>query len=316
MTTQPGNPFAKPTPAVGGGESYPANFQLVGRLLIFWPLTFTENVKSTLKDKDDNDVYQDVIVANTAMLDGEPLLSKVDYATRQPKEPFPFPLVAPMEFIGMTWSQSQVVKSLREQVGTGNPVLARLIYGTKGRNGFAPMKLQDPTPADIELGKQYLANRDQIKAYWAQKFQAAGVDAHQVQAPPAQAGNPFQAPQPQYQQAPPVVSQEQVFRAAQQAPTVPQWNPAMAQPTGNGWGAPPPAGQLGQDQPWNPYNGQQAPQPQYQPPVQQAQSPTEDPWATGPSATPPNWNQSTPEQHQAWTPQPEGPPAGWPGSNQ
>lgn len=305
MTTQPGNPFAKPTPAVGGGESYPANFQLVGRLLIFWPLTFTENVKSSLKDKDDNDVYQDVIVAHTAMLDGEPLLSKVDYATRQPKEPFPFPLTAPMEFIGMTWSQSQVVKSLRAQVGTGNPVLARLVYGTKGRNGFTPMKLQDPTPADIELGKQYLANRDQIKTYWAQKFQAAGVDAHQV-VPPAQAGNPFQAPQ--YQQAPPV-PQWNPAMAQQQAPA--SFSPVQAQQTGNGWGSPGPAPVSSpvQDQPWNPMNQQQAPQ--YQP-----QAPAEDPWAVGPAATPPNWNQSTPEQHPAWTPQPEGPPAGWPGSNQ
>lgn len=294
MTTQPGNPFAKPTPAVGGGESYPANFQLVDRLLIFWPLTFTENVKSTLKDQDGKDVIQDVIVANTAMLDGEPLLAKQDYVTRQPKEPFPFPLVAPMEFIGMTWSQGLVVKSLREHVGTGNPVLARLKYGTKGRNGFTPMKLQDPTPADVELGKQYLANRDQIKAYWAQKFQAAGVNAHQV-VPPAQAGNPFQAPQPHFQGPP---------AQYQQAPAVPQWNPAMAQAT-----------PVQQDQPWNPYNGQQAPQPQYQQ-APAPQSPTEDPWATSPSATPPNWNQSTPEQHQAWTPQPEGPPAGWPGSNQ
>jgi hypothetical protein len=306
VTTQPGNPFAKPTPAVGGGESYPANFQLVGRLLIFWPLTFTEHVKSTLKDSDDNDVYQDIIVADTAMLDGEPLMAKVDYATRQPKEPFPFPITAPMEFTGMTWSQTQVVKGLRAMVGTGQPVLARLIYGVKGRNGFTPMKLQDPTPEEVQQGMQYLANRDQIKAYWAQKFAAAGVQAHQP-APPAQAGNPFGAPVQQNQPWNPYNAQQQ------QAPAVPQWNPAMGQqnqpaPT---WG-PEVQGQAGpvsqNNQPWNPYNGPDngpgTPQP--------GTSPVDDPWA----GTPANWNQSTPEQHQAWTPQPEGPPAGWPGSNQ
>lgn len=300
------DPFSRPTPVVGGGESYPANFQLVGRLLIFWPLTFAENVKSTLKDKDDNDVYQDVITADTAVLDGEPLTAKVDYATRQPKEPFPFPLMAPIEFAGMTWSQTQVVKGLRAQVGTGNPVMARLIYGTKGRNGFTPMKLEDPTPADIELGKRYLAQREAIKAHWAQRFAAVGMGPAQQQ---AQAGSPFAQPQQQYQQ------------------------PAQQQQYQQGYQQPAPV----QDQPWNPYNGQQqappAQVPQWQPPVQQQQAPasfspvqaqqTGNGWGTPEQAqatadqnryeqgTWPNWNQSNPSEHQAWTPTPDGPPPGW-----
>lgn len=270
------SPFARPTPAVGGGETYPSNFQLVGRLLIFWVIGYAENVKSTLKDKDDNDVYQDIVIAHTAMLDGEPLIGKVDYATREPREPFPFPFAAPIEFEGMTWSQTQVVKSLKAHLNTGQPVMARLRYGTKGRNGFTPMKLEDPTPADEQLGIQYLQNRDQIKAYYAQRFAAAGL----AKAQPAAATSPFASPgyQPQPQGQMNFQTMQYQQPAAAQAP-VPQWQPqAPAQPA-----APV------QDQPWNPYN-----QPAAQPQVQYPPAPV---------------TQQT--EHPSWAPTPEGPPPGW-----
>lgn len=286
MTQQPGgSPFDRPTPAVGGGETYPSNFQLVGRLLIFWVVGFNPNQKSTLKDKDNNDVYQDVIIAHTAMLDGEPLLGKVDYATRQPKEPFPFPFTAPMEFEGMTWSQTVVVKSLRQNLDTGRPVLARLKYGEQGRNGFTPMKLVDPTPADEQLGMQYLQNRDQIKAYWAQKFAAAGLAKAQT----ALAAGPFASPGYQAQphalgMAPGTPAYGPMSQTAYTAPpaaAVPQWQPeaAPAQPA-----APV------QDQPWNPYNQAPAAQPQVQYPPAPVTEQTEHPtWAPTPDGPPPGW---------------------------
>lgn len=312
--------FARPAPAVGGGETYPANFQLVGRLLIFWVIGYQEGVESQFTQKDSNGnevpIRQNRAIAHTAVLDGDPIIGKVDYNTRQPGEPFPFPFTAPIEFEGMLWSQSLIAPALKVELNTGKPILARLVYGPKRGQNSPPMKLEDPTPADVQLGMQYLQNRDQIKAYWAQRFEVAGVMYNGgFGQPPAPGPQGAPLPGAWNQPAPQGQFDFRSMQYPQQAPAqVPQWQPQLAagvgvpvqdQPT---YGTPPaqpyqhPSNQGApqnwdqaapvQDQPWNPY---------------QAQIPRATEQTT--------WAQPQPvteqTEHPAWAPTPDGPPPGW-----
>jgi hypothetical protein len=277
------DPFARAAPPISSGDvsNQPANHQLVGRLCIFWVVGFNQGVESAFDDPANpgQKAKQNQIIAHTAVLDGAPFTGKVDWHTRQ-ETPFPFPLSVPIEFEGMLWSQKVLIGQLQPHLNTGKPVLGRLYYGEKRGNYSPPIKLnENPTQADIELGMRYLQQRDQIKATWSQRF--------------AQVATPSQPPQP----GPGGWAQN---------PAIPGgWN--QPQPA---YGTPPTQPQYPQpapvqDQPWNPYNGQQQPA-SYSPIQAQA---TGNGWS---NQNGPDTGQPTP----AWQPEPQGPPPGWPGSNQ
>jgi len=257
--SSPFNPFQSVSPVAETTGVYPSNRQLLGRLLGFWVTSFTPNVPSQFKDKDGNQLLQNTVVANVVVLDGEPMLNKIDGQTGMPGEAFPFPLTAPIEFEGMTFSQAEIVKALQHHVN-GAPQLGRMTLGAKRGTNHPPYKLEVATSADLELAGRYLAMRDQIKAQWAARFaQAQGPAAPHVSPFQTNSSNPFgQQPTqqyPQYQQ------QQQQYPQYQQPTPYAQQNPGTG-PFGDGpgnetpadpWATPAPQAPAQDSQPtWNP----------------------------------------------------------------
>lgn len=286
------NPYQQPAPfaqagqdpmpivnatEVGGDGLYPSNGQLLGRLLLFTVTSFTPQVTGQYG-------VQDQIIADVAILDGPPITHKLNGRTGQPESAFPFPLEAPYVVRGATWSQKLVVALLKNHVGTGKPVIGRLTKGVKRGSNDAPLKLEPATEAEIQgPAMAYWRDREQIAARWAAKWEQFQGQQNQPPAP-GPVGPPL--PGAWNQQGAPQFYGQPVPPAQYGTPPQQPYQPAPVQ-----------------DQPWNPYNGQQAPQgaPQPQP---------------GTAAYGAQLADQQNHSPQGWNPEPQGAPAGWPTQNQ
>lgn len=287
---QPGaaaTPLAPPLPVMptvieptggGGGEWAPNPRNLIGYAVMALPTSIDENAKGYGDVGIRPKVTLDFIVVNVAP-DGSPL-GPIEYGENMSRNvaeqrPACFRLdVFPAEFRGAWWSNSEVVKALRDvlQAGPGNVTMGRFRIGDQGNRPPLLERMADNDPGRVALMEAYqqrATNRDALR-------RSVGNGITEINGGPPQKATPGQQGQPP-------APGSAYAQAAQYGPPAQQAYAASAQ--GYGYGGPPPP-------PMPQQPGQQAAQVQYGPPPAQPgqQAPagplppgwTPDAWAAAP----------------------------------
>lgn len=144
------SPFSLPKPP--GGGDHPSMKQLKGRLLVFMPTQLDKDVPDTLSDKPG--AVKDLMHANVAFLDGEPITNKLDKDGDVAKT-FDEPITRGQIMEDFLTSNKLLVSQLKGQ----ERVLGRLVQGTARAGQSKPWFLETPSEADIALAGKWWAKR-------------------------------------------------------------------------------------------------------------------------------------------------------------
>lgn len=183
MTT-PQDPFSKPAPVL---STFPDANSFRGRLIFVEPTKIEHDVPKSSNQP--NGPRGDRITATVTVVDGSEATSPVQlYSQRVPTGNF----LEGGEFEGVWFNQDRIITALKDKTqptGLAKMVLGRLETYKPGQIAGQgnPWSLEDPTEADMQTARDFLARR-----YAAQ---AAGAVA---QAAPATApkANPFSGDAP------------------------------------------------------------------------------------------------------------------------
>jgi len=121
--------FSKPARTEEGNRQYFQARDHEGSLLVFRVTRFQENVPNNFGE------FRDTVWADVTVIDGD---------------------AKGTVYVNEDITYTQLVPALREAVG-GDPVLGRLVRGTKGTKGKPPFLLNDPTVEDIAAAEAHFA---------------------------------------------------------------------------------------------------------------------------------------------------------------
>jgi len=155
------DPFSAPAPQQPKG---PRIRDMYGRLLLVIPQRLEKDVTSQFKDKDGNRQVQDRMTADVICLDGGPIA----YGGRPETvggPPHDKTAQVPHRNVAQYISNAGLISQCRDALAkrlAGKPgmVLGRLQVGEAKGNNNPPYLLAEPTEADKQLARQYLATVD------------------------------------------------------------------------------------------------------------------------------------------------------------
>lgn len=157
------DPFSGPAPQQARG---PRLREMYGRLLLLVPHKLEEGLVSrTYTNPDGTPVINDRMTADVIVLDGEP----INYGGKpEAMPPVAHTKVAGVPhkttamFISSAGLISQCREALAKKITQGSPglVLGRLTRGESSGKGEPPWLLTQPTDADKQIARQYLAQVD------------------------------------------------------------------------------------------------------------------------------------------------------------